>query len=105
MQFNVEIKDDVCDAVVEGELTIYHVNEFKKELEEAIKQASHVNLNLASVSEIDTSCFQLLIQAQTNCLENDKKFKLVSVSPAVKEVMEIFGLERHFDDFDNRAIN
>ena len=105
MEFKSEIHNGVCDAVVDGELTIYHVNEFKKGLEKAIKKSSSVNLNLAGVSEIDTAGFQLLMQAQTACLEDDKAFHLVSVSPAVVEVMEIFGLEMHFGDIQRVASN
>ncbi len=105
MEFKSEINDGVCEAVVEGELTIYHVNEFKKGLEKAIKKSSTVNLNLGGVSEIDTAGFQLLMQAQTACLEDDKEFHLVSVSRAVAEVMDIFGLEMHFGEFERVAAN
>jgi len=105
MEFKSEINDDVCDASVDGELTIYHVNDFKKALEKSIKHASTIKLDLSNVSEIDTSCFQLLMQARTSCLENEKEFELVSISPAIREVMDIFGLERHFGNFDNMAAN
>lgn len=91
--------------MVEGELTIYHVNDFKKNLEKAIKKATNINLNLANVSEIDTSCFQLLMQAQTTCLENDKELKLSAVSQPIREVLEIFGMERHFGALENMATN
>lgn len=103
MEFKSDIDKGVCEAIVEGELTIYHVNEFKKELDKSIKKASTIHLNLAGVSEIDTSCFQLLMQAQTACLENDKELIFVSVSPAIREVMDIFGLERHFGDLEKVA--
>jgi len=105
MEFNAETSDGVCEAVVEGELTIYHVGEFKKELEKTIKKASSINLNLANVSEIDTSCFQLLMQAYDSCLESGKAFKLSAVSQPIEEVMEIFGLERHFGELNDVATN
>lgn len=105
MEFKAETKDGVCEAVVEGELTIYHVNDFRKNLEKAIKKASNINLNLANVSEIDTSCFQVLMQAQNACLENDKELKLTAVSQPIWEVMEIFGMERHFGNLENVATN
>lgn len=100
MEIKIDTSSGICEAAVEGELTIYHVGEFKKELDRILKKATGVALNLARVSEIDTSCFQLLMQAQDACLENNKEFRLASVSPAVREVMEIFGMERHFGDLD-----
>lgn len=105
MEFKAKINDGVCEAAVEGELTIYQVNEFKKELEKVIKKASNINLNLANVSELDTSCLQILMQAQNACLENKKELKLSAISPPIREVMEIFGLERHFGNFENMATN
>lgn len=105
MEFKAEINNGVCDAVVDGELTIYHVNEFKKQLEKALKKASCIKLNLANVSEIDTSCFQVLMQAENACLENDKELIFTSVSQPIMEVLEIFGLERHFGGFENLASN
>ena len=104
MEFKANTDRGICEAEVEGELTIYHVNEFKKELEKAIKKAASFKLDLAKVSEIDTSCFQLLMQAQNACQENDKEFELTAVSPAVKEVMEIFGMVNHFAGY-NGAVN
>lgn len=100
MKIKADTIEGICEAQVEGELTIYHVGGFKSELEKILKKAGGLVLNLAGVSEIDTSCFQLLMQAQNACLENDKEFRLVSVSPAVREVMEILGMERHFGNLD-----
>jgi len=100
MEFKAETKDDVCEAVVEGELTIYHAGEFKKGLEKAVKKATNINLDLANVSEIDTSCIQLLMQAQNGCLENGRELVITAVSQPVREVLDIFGMERHFGDLD-----
>ena len=53
---------------------------------------------LIDVSEIDTSCFQLLMQAQIACHDNDKQLNFVSISPAIREVMELFGLENYLNE-------
>ena len=103
MEFKFNIDDGVCEAEVEGELTIYHANDFRKELEKAIKKAGSFRLDLSGVSEMDTSCFQLLMQAQNACHENDKAFKLTAVSPAVQEVIEIFGMGQHFVGYNSNA--
>ncbi|MDH5444920.1 MAG: STAS domain-containing protein [Gammaproteobacteria bacterium] len=95
MEFKENIKDGICDAAVEGELTIYHVNDFKNDLEKVIKKSTTLKLDLSQVSEIDTSCIQLLMQARNSCRDNEKTFELISISPAVEEVIEIFGLQSY----------
>ncbi len=96
MNFKDKIDGGICDANVEGELTIYTVNNFKKELEKVLKKSTTLKLDLSQVSEIDTSCIQLLMQAQDACRENEKEFKITAISPAVQEVIDIFGLGNHF---------
>jgi len=96
MEFKDEINDGVCVASVEGELTIYSVNDFKQGLEKVIKKSTTLKLDLSDVSEIDTSCIQLLMQAKDSCQDNEKEFELSAVSPAVQEVIDIFGLGNHF---------
>ena len=98
MEFMTDMDDELCEVNVAGELTIYQVNEFKKELERVIERASVINMNMANVSEIDTSCFQLLMQAQIACHDNDKQLNFVSISPAIREVMELFGLENYLNE-------
>ena len=96
MEFKENIDQGVCEAQVEGELTIYNVNDFKQSLVKAIKKSTSLKLDLSGVSEIDTSCVQLLMQAQNACQENEKGFELTARSPAVEEVINIFGLQNHF---------
>ena len=96
MEFKDKLDNGICEVQVEGELTIYHVNDFKSDLEKVIKKSTSLKLDLSGVSEIDTSCVQLLMQAQDACLENDKEFSISAVSPAVQEVIDIFGMHNHF---------
>lgn len=96
MEFKEKIDNGTCEAKVDGELTIYHVNEFKDSLQKVIKQSTAVMLDLSDVSEIDTSCIQVLMQAQNACHEDDKVFELSAVSPAVQEVVDLFGMTNRF---------
>ena len=97
MEFSAKMNKGVCEATVEGELTIYHAIDLKNKLLECIDGADEIVLNMSNVSELDTSCFQLLMQAKQTCDEQEKVFKLVMQSPAVMEVLDLYKMGHFFE--------
>ena len=81
-----------------GELTIYNAAAFKEAFVPHLEKCKSLVIDLSDVSEIDTSCFQLLIQTKRELEAQDKPVQLVSHSPAVLEVLALLGQEEFFGD-------
>lgn len=91
-------KKGQCQMTIEGEMNIYHANDMKAEFLSQLEKCKSMELNLTAVSEIDTSGFQLLLQLKRQCNEEGKEVLLTSHSPAVLEVIELYGMEEYFGD-------
>ena len=88
----------LCEIELEGELTIYEAAALKKELFEKMTKCKGVSINLSNVSELDTSCFQILLAAKKECEKIGIEFTMNSHSPAVLDVMELFNMGSYFGD-------
>ena len=84
--------DGKYEIAIEGEATIYTAAELKSELAGYIESCNDVSLDLSAVSEIDTACFQLLIQAKREFQARGQDWRIVAHSPAVLEVLDAVNL-------------
>ncbi len=91
-------KKGQCQLSIEGEMNIYHANEMQKEFLKHLEKCKSMELDLTGVSEIDTTGFQLLLQLKRECNEDGKEVLLTSHSPAILEVIELYGMEGYFGD-------
>ena len=91
-------KKGKCTISLEGEFDIYSAASFKEELMPCIKECKSFVFNLAGVSEMDTFYFQLLVQAKRECEEQDNEMKMMSHSPAILEILELYDMESFFGD-------
>ncbi len=82
----------------QGEMTIYHAADLKPALLDALAQSDEIELDLSSVSELDTSGVQLLMLLKREAVEAGKALTLSRHSPAVLEVFELLGLSGWFGD-------
>lgn len=98
MEIHEERSNGTCRLRLAGELTIYHSAAIKPRLVDALRNHAEVDINLASVSEIDTAGLQLLIMAKLEALAASKVLRLTDHSPAVLEIMELFDLAGYFGD-------
>lgn len=98
----MEIRSDHLEASLrlypEGEMTIYRAAELKPALLDALAQSDEIELDLSSVSELDTSGVQLLMLMKREAVDAGKSLKLSGHSPAVLEVFELLGLGGWFGD-------
>lgn len=83
---------------LDGELTIYNASAFKQELAPCLEDCKSIAFDLSAVTDMDTSCFQVLMQAKRECQKAEKEMKMVSHSPAVLEILDLYGMERFFGD-------
>jgi len=88
---------DACLITAGAELTIVHAGELKQswlaQIEPAHKQ---VRLSLADVQEMDSAGVQLLIALQRHLLQEGKTMVVQTPSRVVRDVLDLFGLERAF---------
>ncbi|MBU0633219.1 STAS domain-containing protein [bacterium] len=77
----------------QGDLTIYQVEELKKELLTAFSGAEEISVDLSDTEKIDTAGFQLLVSLQKSCAETGKKFDGVGIYDAVKNFMNLYGYD------------
>lgn len=83
-----------------GELTIYAAAEFKTQLEKYLDKGvcKAMTLDMSNVVEIDTSCVQVLMQLKKEFVNSNRDLKIVSHSPSVIELFELYNLFGFFDD-------
>ncbi len=91
-------KTGLCEVDLDGELTIYEAASLKEELFKKIEKCKGVSINLSNVSELDTSCFQILIAAKRECDKREIEFTMNSHSPAVLDVMDLYNMGSYFGD-------
>ena len=84
--------------VVTDNMTIYHAQQQKAQLLEALAEGQTLELDLAQVAEIDTAGLQLLLLVKREASQASKAVKLTAHSPAVRELIEFAHLATHFGD-------
>lgn len=98
MEIHSERHESCLRLHPEGEMTIYHTADLKPALLDALAQNQEIELDLSSVSELDTSGVQLLMLVKREAAAAGKALKLTGHSPAVLEVFELLGLGGWFGD-------
>ncbi|MGV8891582.1 MAG: STAS domain-containing protein [Burkholderiaceae bacterium] len=83
---------------IQGELTIYRATELKQVLLAALAKPSSLEVDLSSVTEIDTAGVQLLMLAKKTAQAQQCELRLVAHSPAVTDVFELLNLAAYFGD-------
>jgi len=82
---------------IDGDLTVQTAALQKTKLLQALRVPyAVIELDLSQVSEIDTTGVQLLLQGCTICMVLGGALRLVCLSPAVREVIELLNLQDRF---------
>ena len=85
-----------CELSIEGELTIYRATEFHELLKEKQEKYQTICLDMENVSEIDTSCFQVMLYHKLRGLESNQRLELVNASEPVQELLKMYGVRGVF---------
>jgi len=81
-----------------GEVTIYRAAALKAEVLAAVAGCTQLEINLAAVTEIDTTGVQLLLLAKRDMAAQGGQLHLVGHAAPVVEAMDLYGLSAHFGD-------
>ena len=83
---------------IEGEMTIYRALELKQLLLARPEESVAFEVDLAAVTELDSSGVQLLLLAKKEAQARQQELRLVAHSPQVLEVFALLNLNAHFGD-------
>lgn len=81
-----------------SEMTIYTADECKDNLLKELHGVKNVEIDLSSLTKIDTAGLQLLILLKREALNHDIKLHFVGHSDEVIEALDLCNLTRYFGD-------
>ena len=84
----MDTQNDKSILSIDGELTIYTVQEYKKSLAEKFVVDKVLEMDLTGVDEIDTSGLQLLAAMSKELFDNGSEMKITQASDVVTEALE-----------------
>ena len=90
--------DGATRTRIEGSLSIYNAAAIKQHLIDGVRASTQTALRLSHVSEMDTAGLQLLVLAKRESQKLGHELRIVSHSPAVREVIEFLSLVGLFGD-------
>jgi len=93
-----EIRNGVCHAQVNGDMTIYTAAECLALLQQCMESCNEMEIDLSGVADIDSAGVQLLIAAKRDGARLGKTLRLVSHSPSVQEIIDLYRLAPEFGD-------
>ena len=98
MMIHVETEEGRRRLRIGGELNVYSAPELKRQLLDHLGVDAELEINLSQVSEMDTAGFQVLYLAKREAMKSGKTLRLMSHSPAVLEVMDLYNMAAYFGD-------
>ncbi|MCG8425747.1 MAG: STAS domain-containing protein [Chromatiales bacterium] len=98
MGIKFEKKNGVGCLTVDDEMTIYNAAEQKTEFLGHLSDCQEVELDLSSVTEIDSAGLQLLMVMKSEAQRLDHEIRFIKHSQPVVEIFELLKLAAHFGD-------
>lgn len=83
---------------LEGELTIYRAAELKEMMLKVFNDASALEIDLSSVSDIDSAGLQLLMLLKKEASREKRELRLIGHSPAIIDAFDLLNLAGYFGD-------
>jgi anti-anti-sigma factor len=93
MNVIVEKTDGLSRLQIEGEMTVFHAAELKKDLLDNLAGCSKLDIDLSQVSEMDTAGFQLLFLIKREAGISDKPMRITAHSPATLSALKLYGMD------------
>ena len=84
-------KDGTASMLLDGDLTIYTVNEIKNDLAATMESSSKIDIDLSGISHIDTAGFQLLIAAKKTAEKKQLPVEIIKYSTEARNIFNLYG--------------
>ncbi len=90
----------------QGPLNASNAAAFQSQLTAAVAASgqSILLVDMAAVESLDSAGLMALVAGLSLAQRLNKRFSLCSVSPAIRMIFELTGLDRVFEIFENRAV-
>ena len=79
---------------IEGDINIKNINDFYKAIQQEIAGGGDIIIDLSAVKRIDLAAAQVIIAAGRRGMELKRQIKLKGVSPDLKKLFSISGINR-----------
>ncbi len=93
MELNLTKENKKSTLQIEGELSIYQINQFKEELITAFDDVDEVVIDLAKVERCDTASFQVLVSASKSAKMKNVKMMLTNPQEQFIQSLKIIGCD------------
>ena len=90
MEITEQKNGSECILTLDGDMTIYTAMENKVHFDNYFGSQQDILLDMVTVSEFDSTGFQMLLLLERQTKENNKTFSVKSASPAVEEVLTLY---------------
>lgn len=97
VEFDEEIRGDVCVLRVAGEIDMASADVFRDRLLAGLERVDSLEVDLSRVTFMDSSGLSALVQMHKKAAASDKKVVLVDLSAITARLLEITGLRDVFD--------
>lgn len=87
------ISGNAFKLYLEGDITIYTVNELKEQLVEDINDYNSLEIDLKSVAKMDTSGYQLFLFLKNEASRLGKKISIMNPSAEAARIFELYNTE------------
>ncbi|MCX7208477.1 MAG: STAS domain-containing protein [Proteobacteria bacterium] len=91
MPLLLEQKDDHTEARLQGELTIFNIEEYQDELLNLLNH-KEITLDLSELHELDGCGAQMLVILQIEAQRTGKRITLIANNPVVEHTMQCLGI-------------
>ena len=96
MSFRTKKLAKKSQVSLKGELLMGDAPELQNKLLGILDRKLPIQLDLEDTSEIDTACYQLLVQLKQECTAEGIAFSITKSSDAFDNVVRLFGMEEYF---------
>jgi anti-anti-sigma factor len=97
LQIDKQLDGRTARLNLQGELSIYCAAALQATLLAALAESDALELELSSVTELDTAAFQQLYLARREALGVGKSLRITAHSPATREVFELYRADDFFE--------
>ena len=101
MKVTAEKKDNYILISVKGTLSVENISPFEAQLSKHVENKSHIIIDLADLTFIDSSSLGIIVVYFTKSEKNNNLFALINVNHDIMQMFKITGLDRRIRIFNS----
>ena len=101
MKVTADTKDNYILLGVKGTLSIENISPFEAQLNRHVENKSHIIIDLADLTFIDSSSLGIIVVYFTKSEKNSRHFALINVNHDIMQMFKITGLDKRINIFSS----